>query len=98
MSIDTINKKEYKNREGLSSYLSPYFIEKIEINREIEDINITKNRERASNLKEKCIKEDCTINSLLKQYMLKTVKNAADKMVRQLKKYLNIPLCLRLSI
>jgi hypothetical protein len=33
----------------------------------MEDINITKNRERALNLKEKSIKEDCTINSLLKQ-------------------------------
>ncbi|MDA8298831.1 MAG: hypothetical protein M0Z57_02340 [Deltaproteobacteria bacterium] len=66
ISIDIINKKEYINSEGLSSYLSPYFIEKIEINREIEDMNITKNRERASNLKEKFIKEDCNINSLLK--------------------------------
>ena len=61
-----MKKKEWEKRDGFLSYLSPYLIEKIEINMDIDDINITKNRERASNLKEKFIKEDCTINSLLK--------------------------------
>jgi hypothetical protein len=65
---------------------------------ETDDINITKNRDSASNLTEKFIKEDCIVYSFLKQQMLKTVKKPADKIDRQLKKYLYIPLCLTLFI